>query len=600
MVAEGGWGCKGVAIPEFDFSLLTMCAPTAVIPRVWEKEVLVVLRRVMALLAATWVAIFAPVASASNGLFPASNGPVQNGRGSTDLAIADTPLCMNTNPAGITRWDFLTMSSALGIYLPVATYDDPQNDDERSEGEVYPIPNFGIVFGRDFTTAPVIRDEGAKYFSDEQMQQFTDEFLRPRADGFRPGWTFGIGMFIQGGAGAHFNLRSRLYPEGVTYFSNFAMISLAPTAAYQISPKVSVGAALNLNYSTQKLNTLVGQDPRLMKQIIQFDLFGLPIPLDFAQTFLDLHDTNPDSNLTETILTALGNTSPADGARTLSGRFNMTDAKAFGLAGRFGVLVEPEPWLSIGAAYATRTWMTNYKGGKTKIDFDREITALGPLVDIITRALAAGLAVEPIGSVTDPLIGHYDGEIRDFNFPAQTGLGFAVHPPGEDWLVSAEVKYIQWADVLENFTVKLENGDNPMLNALIGSNDPHPVFGTAARAPSKEIRTSLPLNLKNQWVVNMGGEYRWNEDLTLRAGYSYASDVADDNVYLPILPAIVRHRLHLGFSYQVFKNTWMDMSWEHGFTQALESGVNVNSDDLDNSRHTVTSDTIWTGFTVKY
>ncbi len=591
---------------------LTYKVWAAVIPRVWKiprtgEEVSTVSRRAtsrtstfVAAFLALWTAGFTPLVQASNGLMPTSVGPVQNGRGGIDIGVADTPLSMNTNPAGITRYDFLAMGGSLGIFLPEIEYDDPDNEDTIGVHAVYPIPNFAIVFHEDFFQAPTIEAEGGKYFTDDEMLGFTDEFLRPKQLDFRPHFSFGVGLFVQGGAGSHIHLKSRLYPEKATYYSNFAFLALTPTVAYHFSPKFSMGFSLNLNYSTQKLNTLIGQDPSLLKQIL-----ALPgVPVDFAQTFRDFHDTNPASSLTELILSAppFNNVSPADNARTMTGRFGLRDAKAYGLSGRLGLLWEPEPWLTVGAAYATRTWMTDYTGGRARVDFDKEISALGTTLDILTRGIAAALADPPVPgpAVFNPLIGYYDASIRDFNFPAQSAVGFSIHPPEEDWLVGVDVKYIQWADVLQNFTVMLENGSNPQLNALVGSNDPHPVAGDAARAPSPDIRTSLPLNFKNQWVFGLGGEYRVRPDLTLRAGYSFATEFAEDNTYMPITPAIVQHHLHMGFTYQVFANTTMDMSWEHGFRQDINVDRHESSDDLDFSQHKVSHDTIWTGFTVRY
>lgn len=562
------------------------------------------IRRLFGLVAAVWTAIFAPLAWASNGLMPTSNGPVQNGRGGVDIAIADSPLSMFTNPAGITRFDFLTSASALGIYIPKQTYTDPENEDRSSVSDLYPIPNFAIVFDQDFfnSTPAAISDSGAKYFSDDDMRNFVDDLQKMRHKRDEPHWTFGIGVFVKGGAGNHMNLRSRLFPDDATYYSNFALLSLTPTLAYQFSRKVSIGIGLDLNYSTIKLNTLVGQDPNLMKQVFDFSpFFGLPfgtLTTKFAELFTQIHDPN-SSNLLVTLADAFGNQSPKDGARNLSGRFVLEKASAFGLGGRIGVMVEPEDWLSIGASYSTRTFMSRYRG-KARIDFTREIDSLGLILGPLTRGLL-GVFSNPIETdVLKPIVGNYDAEVVDFNFPAVTSVGMAIHPPDSDWLMGVDVKYIQWAEVYKSFNIRLTHGDNRLLNTAIGSDQDSTLFGPIAKEPSSSITTSLPLNLKNQWVFAIGGEYRLRPDLTVRAGYSYVTELSPDNTYMPILPGIVQHHLTMGFSYEVFKNTVMDMSWEHGFEAELNTKRHSSADDLDNSHNTVEHDTIWTGVTVRY
>lgn len=540
----------------------------------------------------------------SNGLLPTANGPVQNGRGGVDTAIADSPLSMNSNPAGITRFDFLSMAGGLGIYLPEVVYEDADNPDggEHSVDALYPIPNFAIVFGQDFFNAPTVRANGAKYFNDEELRDFHIDLMRMRQDRSRSHWSFGFGLFIQGGAGNHMNIRTRLFPDQVTYYSNFSLLSLTPTLAYQIGPKVSIGASLNLNYSTMKINSLVGQSPGLMKQIFDFSpFFGLPagsLATNFADLFTQIHDPN-STNLLVTLADALGNNSPKDGARDLSGRFTLRNSQAYGLGGRFGILVDPVDWMSVGASYATRTWLSNYKG-QARLDFSREIDALGTIMGPLTRGLLGAFSNPIETNVFQDIVGFYDAEVVDYQFPAVTSVGLSFHPPNEDWLLGVDVRYIQWADVQKDFKVRLTNGNNPLLNTAVASDRDHALFGSVAKDPSNKIETSLPLNLKNQWIVSIGGEYRLTPDLTVRGGYNFATDIIPEDTYIPIMPALVSHHASVGFSYQVFENTMMDMSYEHGFKGMLEVDRHLASDDLDGSSNSVETDTIWTGFTVHY
>lgn len=107
---------------------------------------------------------------------------------------------------------------------------------------------------------------------------------------------------------------------------------------------------------------------------------------------------------------------------------------------------------------------------------------------------------------------------------------------------------------------------------------------------------------KNQTVVAVGGEYKVNQSLKLRAGYNYGKSPIGSNppadATIPDLgpmpggniqwfnligfPAITEHHISLGGSYQFTKNFAIDLAYVHAFEKKVESDV-VIFDNLGNS-----------------
>lgn len=115
------------------------------------------------------------------------------------------------------------------------------------------------------------------------------------------------------------------------------------------------------------------------------------------------------------------------------------------------------------------------------------------------------------------------------NSPAQAGVGVVmkVHPSTD---LALDAKNVMWSDVRAI-------GDNPGERGGFG--------------------------WKNVHVFSIGMQHRWDEDLTLRAGYNYGeSPIDSEHVFANVLfPAVVEQHLTLGASYK--------------FTDSLELGFSA-------------------------
>ena len=88
---------------------------------------------------------------------------------------------------------------------------------------------------------------------------------------------------------------------------------------------------------------------------------------------------------------------------------------------------------------------------------------------------------------------------------------------------------------------------------------------------------TLPLNFKynNGWLIGAGGEYKFNEKTTLRAGMNYEKSPFDDSNRIPNLPDADRIFLGFGGSYQFTPQISADLAYAHVFVK--NGAINLTS-----------------------
>ena len=110
-----------------------------------------------------------PPAWATNGMYLAGYGAEASGRGGANIAIADRALGLQSNPAGITQLQGNHFSVDIQVLMPDLDYSDPFGNSIEGENRMFPMPSISYVRG-----------------------------------GMGSKWTWGIGLFSQGGMGATF------------------------------------------------------------------------------------------------------------------------------------------------------------------------------------------------------------------------------------------------------------------------------------------------------------------------------------------------------------------------------------------------------------
>lgn len=179
--------------------------------------------------------------------------------------------------------------------------------------------------------------------------------------------------------------------------------------------------------------------------------------------------------------------------------------QAFGLGGTLGLIYDPLPGLvRLGASYTTKA---NFQD--TEFDL-----AAG---DINNPGLLDG----PMGEAG---AGTYKAA---FDFPQQAAVGLALMPEGPLTL-SADVKWLNYKDTLQDFYITGPDGSTYNL---------HPGWDDV-------------------WVYAVGATYKPAPGMKFMLGYNYSDSPVSDTATFNnlIFPAIVKHHITTGFSYQLGKN----------------------------------------------
>jgi len=169
-------------------------------------------------------------ALATNGMYLAAYGAEANGRGGTNIAVADRSLALQANPAGIAQLQGNHFSVDLQILRPeIRYYGDAFGNNLKAESTSFFMPSFSYVRG------------GEK-------------------------WAWGIGLVSQGGMGANFKDFNTPFMTSDETFSEVRFANLTPTFAYSFTDDLSIGVTANLGYSDVAFrfwpNTSFFQDPQ--------------------------------------------------------------------------------------------------------------------------------------------------------------------------------------------------------------------------------------------------------------------------------------------------------------------------------------------------
>ncbi len=162
--------------------------------------------------------LLAAPAWATNGMNMISFGGQEAGMAGASLGVSDNPVAMNNNPAGLSQIKGQEISLGLSALMPNLEHKDMFHNDVDGEKNIFLLPM--VAYAHRLQGSP---------------------------------WTFGLGLFGQGGMGAEFkNLNTAFGTRDETY-TNVAYAKVTPSLAYQVNDKFSLGAALNVGYSAMEM-----------------------------------------------------------------------------------------------------------------------------------------------------------------------------------------------------------------------------------------------------------------------------------------------------------------------------------------------------------
>jgi long-chain fatty acid transport protein len=197
--------------------------------------------------------------------------------------------------------------------------------------------------------------------------------------------------------------------------------------------------------------------------------------------------------------------------------------KTNGWAGNLGFTWKAAPNLTIGGVYHAKTRLDDMEGNGA-----------------MNMSVVMGGASMPM-SVAGKL------KVVNFQWPETYGLGLA-YQASDQLMIAVDYKRIGWKNVMQNFNMQFTaSGNAGMLAGLNGT----------------VMNATLYQNWKNQNVVMIGGAYKLNPALTLRAGLNLASNPIPNDLMNPLFPATIKNHLALGFGYAFSPAASIDFSLTH-------------------------------------
>ncbi|MBU9312579.1 outer membrane protein transport protein [Burkholderia multivorans] len=193
-------------------------------------------------------------------------------------------------------------------------------------------------------------------------------------------------------------------------------------------------------------------------------------------------------------------------------------ASAWGIGGRLGLTYALNPTTRVGLAYQFKTSVGDLSGHST-------LTAVS--------ALAGNI----------PLSGTV--RLHDFQMPAAFTAGIS-HDFTDRFTVAVDYQRVFWSGAMKDIQV-----------------------GFTQDGTGQTLKLALPFNYRDINVFSIGGQYRYSESWTFRAGFHYAQEATPDAGLMAILPATPTTNVTAGTSYSFNENTKLDVALAYAFPKTF-------------------------------
>lgn len=440
------------------------------------------------------------------------------GRGATTIGFFDNPSLMMSNPAGISFMKASELDADFSIMLPSLHFTNSINDANGNKN-YYPLPSAGYVH-------------------------------KPRNGKF----TWGIGVFTQGGMGSDFEMNNSLFRDlngnyiKQDYYSKFAVMQGGPSVSYKFSDNFALGLTAHLVYSQMEFKMPYSLSPSMLQGVV-----------------------NPQTGMTFGQLFSAPQSQGGLGYNEVTAAADMNNLKAFGFAGKIGLAYKVDENFALGLSYTLPSKLT-YKSGKANMDMTAQMNdAFGIVVQGfmthypgITQQQAQDSAMNSFSQMGIDLskgaVASYDLENK-MTLPQSVGFGISYFPQ-QRFRLAADFEWINWANAFDKMQLTMNNGANPNINRMMGNDG--------------SFTLDFPMHWKNSYVVHVGSEFDITKLLTVRAGYSYGTNPVPESTLFPVFPAIVENHVTFGVSYQVSKPIGVNFGWE----MALKKNQSVTQTSL--------------------
>jgi long-chain fatty acid transport protein len=162
------------------------------------------------------------------------------------------------------------------------------------------------------------------------------------------------------------------------------------------------------------------------------------------------------------------------------------------------------------------------------------------------------------GLATNETNGRFDLQM---DFPQQWAVGLAARPV-DRWLISFDVKWINWAATHDAVRLK----------------GPFRLDTNTDFTTDQDISAiSLPFGWDNQWVFAVGTQYQLTDAFAVRAGFNHAkAPINEADVFNNVaFPAVVEDHITLGATYRFGDHWEMSGAYKHCFKNELTGAGDI-------------------------
>ena len=334
-------------------------------------------------------------------------------------------------------------------------------------------------------------------------------------------FTYGVGMMAQGGMGTEYGKGSLMSgyssvggvrgASGLENRSELGIGRLMFPIAFDVTDTLKLGGSID--YLWGGLDLQMQMSGNMFGQFTRFG--GMPAsPLGYATG--SMVDAFGGFGLRDV---GYAHFDFSEGTNKMKQRLQTN-----GWAGNLGFVWQATPQLSVGGVYHAKTSLKDMSGNGQ-----------------INMLVNMGVGLNVPMSVTGKL------KVVDFQWPETFGIGMS-YQVNDRFMLAADYKRIGWADSMKNFKMNFTAGGNAgMLAGLNG--------------------TSMTAVMYQDWddqnVFMIGGSYKFNDALTLRAGVNLADDPIPGKYMNPLFPAIIQDTVTLGFGYAFNPASSIDFSYTY-------------------------------------
>lgn len=434
------------------------------------------------------------LASATNGMNMEGYGATAIGMGGASMAYDNGTAAMMNNPATLALMDEGTNLDLALGFLSPQVKSSAGGTTSRSSADMFGGPAFGLVRKQN-------------------------------------GLLFGIGMYGQGGMGTEYgndsifsNPAGQTPSPGLVNRSEVSVGRVIFPLAYDVSPNLKIGGSVDYVWAGMDLKMAVN-----------------------GASFLQMAGgTSPMATASGPMVGAFGGmmgSAPGQIGAVNWGYFDFSNQNDFtgqavgtGYAGKIGFTYKLDSKTTIGATYHSKTRLSDLEAQDATVSFNVDINS-GP----------TNLAIPVSGKMT----------VKDFQWPETYGFGIA-YEASEKWMLAADYKRINWAEVMKNFRMEFTPAGNTGMVAAFNGLPMDVVFYQ---------------DWKDQDVVMLGAAYRMTDALTLRAGLNMANNPVPDTYLNALFPAIIKNHVTAGFGYNVSKKSHLELAFSYAPKVTATSGV---------------------------